>query len=440
MAGAVTSSEGTPTGAVSLCARLRARELSCSEAVSEFLAGVSGDPMNAWATVDGDRLMADAQALDRLGPEGQGPLFGLPIAVKDNFDTAGLVTTYGSPIYSDHRPAADAELVSGLSGAGALVAGKTKCAEFAWVTPPDTVNPLDPERTPGGSSNGSAAAVAAGQVTVATGTQTAGSVIRPASYCGIVGYKPTFGLLPLTGVMPMAPSLDTAGLLARSVEDVALVAAALGLDAGGALTGEPTPPPRLAFVPTPMWDDIEPEARAASMEAIAAVTHAGASIEMIEPETDFAQLNEAQAIIQWYESTRSLEHELTAAPDLLSPELRKLLAEGAQISDARYAAARAVTASVGAQLGPQLAGWDGWLTPSTTGVPPLGLGFTGAPTFCRAWTLIGAPCVSLPLAWTPDGLPAGLQLVGAPRRDAQTLRTAAWLMGHATPPEQLVRQ
>src|SRR5581483_4603547 len=242
-------------------------ELSCETRVEEFLAAVGDDPLHAWEAVEPELLRARARELDALAPHERRrlPLFGVLIGVKDIFDTRDLPTAYGSPIYAGHRAAADARAVARLRDAGAVVAGKTTLAEFAAMHPPNTLSPIDRERTPGGSSTGSAVAVAVGHVPLATGTQTAGSINRPASYCAVIGFKPTFGLLPVDGVKPIAPTLDTVGVLGRDLDQVARCT---GVMAGRAWSaGEPPPePPRLGLARTPLWEQVEPEARAALQE------------------------------------------------------------------------------------------------------------------------------------------------------------------------------
>jgi Asp-tRNA(Asn)/Glu-tRNA(Gln) amidotransferase A subunit family amidase len=414
-----------------LGALLRARELGCVELARAFLDACDGDRFRAWAATDPDGLLTQARELDRLGAaeREQLPLFGLPVAVKDNFDTSDLPTAYGSPIYSGSRPAADSAAVQRLRAAGTMIAGKTKCAEFAWMFPCDTLNPLASERTPGGSSSGSAAAVAAGTVPLATGTQTAGSINRPASYCGVVGFKPSFGSLPRQGVKLLAPSLDTVGLFARSVADLELVNRVL-VAGSGSLAPAPSPPrqPRLAFARTPLWDRVEPAAQRAIESSVHRLRSSPAKIEEIELPPGYEDLVEAQTTIQLYESAVSLAPELETASELLSDELRAALLVGAAIAPERHRSAKRVTAALGAPLIELLHGYDGVLTPSATGVPPLGLDFTGDPMFCRVWTLIGAPSVSIPVAWAAEGLPIGLQVVGAPGRDERTLATAGGLM------------
>jgi Asp-tRNA(Asn)/Glu-tRNA(Gln) amidotransferase A subunit family amidase len=424
--------------AVAVACALRGGELSCLEVAEAFLTASDGDELGAWSAIDADALLDRAGQLDRLGRAARArlPLFGLPVGVKDNFDTADLPTTYGSPIYEEHRPYWDAEAVRRLAAAGAMIAGKTKCSEFAWMSAADTLNPLDRSRTPGGSSSGSAAAVAAGTVPLATGTQTAGSINRPASYCGVVGYKPTFGLLPRDGVKLLARSLDTVGLIGRSIRDIRLSAGVLASPPGAepvCLGHELDRRPRLAFARTAAWTDVAPAARAALEDVALAAWDAGASLEDLDLPRAFEQLVAAQIVIQDVESAASLARELESSGDLLSDALRTALQAGAAIPASAYADAKRTATELGPAIAALLAGYDGVLTPSSTGTPPLGLDFTGDPQFCRAWTLIGAPCVSVPLAWTPSRLPVGIQVVGAPFQDARTLATAEWMLERLAP-------
>ncbi|HWH12750.1 MAG TPA: amidase [Solirubrobacteraceae bacterium] len=424
--------------AVSLCQALRTGELNCVDVAEAFLVASEGDELAAWSSIDGEVLLANAQALDRIGRVERDDLslFGLPVGVKDNFDTVALPTAYGSPIYAGHRPRDDAEAVRRLAGAGALVAGKTKCTEFAWMSAADTLNPLDRSRTPGGSSSGSASAVAAGTVPIALGTQTAGSINRPASYCGVVGYKPTFDSFPRGGVKLLSWTLDTVGLLARSVRDVRLVAGVLAGPSGRASEHpghELDRPPRLALARTSAWTEVQPAAQAAIEDVALAAWDAGACLEDLELPRGFAELVAAQEVIQAFESAESLAEELATHGELLSDALRAALEAGAAIAPDTYATAKRAAAELGPAIGALLAGYDGVLTPSTTGTPPLGLEFTGDPRFCRGWTLVGGPCVSVPVAWTPSRLPVGVQVVGAPFADARTLATADWLQEQLAP-------
>jgi Asp-tRNA(Asn)/Glu-tRNA(Gln) amidotransferase A subunit family amidase len=440
-------------GATVLRDRLRAGELTCVAVAEAFLATAGEDELRAWAAIDATVLLERASALDRLGRRERAalPMFGLLVGIKDNFDTIDYPTAYGSPIYAGHRPDRDAGVVRRLRAAGAMIAGKTKLSEFAWMFATDTINPLDHARSPGGSSSGSAAAVAAGTVPIATGTQTAGSINRPGSYCGVIGYKPTFGAFPRDGVKLLAPSLDTVGLFAHNIADLRLAASVLapenpafagaGAGAGAAgptgATGAAGPAgaapaageaPRVALMRTPHWSRVEPAAQSAIEAVASAASRAGARVEEIEPPAGFSELVAAQTTIQWVESAASLAPELADSPELLSDEVRAALHEGAAMPAARYADAQRAAASLGPPLATVLDRFDGVLTPSASGVPPVGLYFTGDPLFCRVETLIGAPSISLPLAWTAEGLPAGLQLIGAPSRDARTLACAEWLL------------
>ncbi len=426
-------------GAAALAARLRAGELSVGTVARSLAERLAADPHRAWAAVDETDLLAQAAALDALDLEARRRLamFGVPVAIKDAFDTATLPTAYGSQLYAGHRPQRDAGAVQMLRSAGALIAGKTKCAEFSWMTAPDTVNPLDASRTPGGSSSGSAAAVAAGDVPLATGTQTAGSVIRPASYCGVLGFKPTFGAFPRDGVMPLSATLDTVGVFARTIEDLVLVAGVLASADPREVTIRIARPltadrdiaePRLAFARTPFWGRIEPDAREAIDQAIDAARQGGVTLQELDLGEPLAALADAQVTIHHVEAAAALAPELRDHPDSLSAPLREALEQGAAIDGDRYGDALATVRRWVGSLDELLSAYDAVLAPSALGVPPSGLDFTGDPLFCRAFTLAGVPCVSLPLAWTPAGLPVGLQLVAATGRDRRLLRAADWLL------------
>jgi Asp-tRNA(Asn)/Glu-tRNA(Gln) amidotransferase A subunit family amidase len=424
--------------AATLASRVQEGELAVTDVAESLIPVLAADRWQAWEVVDAQGLLGQARALDKLDVQlkRQLPLLGVPVGVKDAFDTLDLPTSYGSAIYSGHRPLRDAEAIVKLRAAGALIAGKTKCTEFSWMASTDTQNPIAPGRTPGGSSSGSAAAVAAHDVPLATGTQTAGSLIRPGSYVGVYAYKPTFGAFPRGGVFPLSASLDTVGLFASTISDIALAARVLG----GTQMREPTirfaqpfdrepsqmlVAPRLGLVRTPWWADIEPEAQGAIETAIGELRAAGVSVEEAQVDSELAALAAAQRTIQVVESATSLGDELRSSPDLLSDELREALVEGAAIPLERYEAARVTVGELAWAVGSLLARFDAVITPSAHGVPPIGLAFTGDPLFCRAWTAIGVPCLSLPLAWTEERLPAGLQLVGRCNRDGELLRVAA---------------
>jgi len=421
-------------------ALIRARKLSCVEVVTYANRAIAaGDgSIRAFAAVAGRSAIDRATELDELRPEhiARLPLFGVPVAIKDVFDTAQLPTAYGSPIYAAFQPRADAALVTLLLAAGAIVVGKTKTSEFACMTPTDTRNPLDLERTPGGSSSGSAAAVAARMVPLATGTQTAGSIVRPASYCGIFGFKPSFGAAPLAGVLPTSISLDTAGVFARTVEDLslalsAITAAPTGLASARASRpqapdAELGTPPRIGFLRI-AWDLIEIPAREALERYLERAAGAGAQIEEVELPVAFELLAEAQLTIQLVETAAALGGEADWHGEHVSPALRDFIAQGREVAPERYLAARRLADEQRWRWSERIEAFDAVLAPSTLGVPPLGLESTGDPLLCRPFTLLGGPALALPGALTSEGLPVGMQLLGGPQRDRGVLALAAWL-------------
>ena len=360
--------------------------------------------VRAWAHRDPQAVREQARARDATKP--LGPLHGVPVGVKDIIDTAALPTEHGSPIYAGHRPPADAACVSALLRAGAVVLGKTVTTEFAAYEPSVTRNPRDPAHTPGGSSSGSAAAVADGMVPLALGSQTAGSVVRPAAFCGVFGFKPTFGSVDRGGVGPQAPSLDTVGWFARHAEDLELVLGVLDETAGAPAAGAV----RVAVVRTEHWDEADGDTRSAIETAASRLRDDG--IEVGELELPITGLTEAQTAVQAYEAEQTLgplraEHEAE-----LSGALRGLLDEGAAVTDTAHAAALARADAGRAALRERWRDWDAILTPAARGAAPHGLDSTGDPLFCRAWTLLGTPVLAVPGLVNGAGLPVGVQLVG----------------------------
>lgn len=431
-------------GAVALRDRLAAGVITSEELVGACLARIGRlDPVvRAWAWVDAGDALEQARRLDRWRSEGRplGPLHGLPVGLKDVIDTKGIPTENGTPIDAGRVPSEDAWIVARLRAAGAVILGKTVTTECAFMHPGQTRNPHDPAHTPGGSSQGSAAAVAAGMVPLAIGTQTGGSVIRPAAFCGVVGFKPSFGLIPRTGILMQSPFLDTVGVFARSVEDCALLAEVLaGHDpADPATRAVPAPallqvaqtevavPPRLAFLRTPGWDQGEPEMRAAIEEL---VTRLGERcIEM-----PFAGFDEAAAIrarINFAEMAHcyaGLERRGRAA---MSAVLRDAIDEGRTVSAPEYLAALDWRERMNAALDAIFTRCDAIICPAAHGAAPMGLGSTGNALFNGLWTLAGVPAVTLPLLAARSGLPMGVQLVGRRGDDARLLRTARWLGAH----------
>jgi Asp-tRNA(Asn)/Glu-tRNA(Gln) amidotransferase A subunit family amidase len=414
---------------LSLTAREAAQQIAARRLSAEALVGACLDRIaareevvGAWHHLDREAALAAARECDRGEP--RGPLHGIPIAVKDLIDTADMPTGYGSAIYEGHRPAADAACVALAKGAGAIVLGKTVTTEFACFTPGKTANPRNPAHTPGGSSSGSAAAVADGMAPLAFGTQTAGSVIRPAAFCGIVGYKPSFGVIPRAGVKPLADSLDTIGTMARSVADAAFFAGVVAGRPELRQVAMPQSPPRFGLYRTPMWEEAEAGAMAALDHANAALQKAGAWVAEIGAPPEHRGLTRAQDRIMGFELARSFAHERLRHGAELSPRLAQMLDEGMTVGAAEYDAAVAETAAARAGLDAFFGPLDAMLTPAAPGAAPKGLGYTGNPVFNRMWTLLGAPCVTLPAAWGEDGLPIGVQLVGRIGQDARLMAAA----------------
>ena len=351
---------------------------------------------------------------------GPGPLNGVPVGVKDIFDTHDMPTAYGSPIYAGYRPRSDAAAVALTRRAGGTIMGKTVTAEFATFVPRETRNPHDLARTPGGSSSGSAAAVADFMVPLAFGTQTAGSLIRPASYCGIVGYKPTFNAIARAGLKPGADSLDTVGVYGRSVEDVAFFAAALTNRSD--LEARLDRKPRVAMCRTNEWDRVQPEMRKAFEEARRTL-----GADEFELPSRFKGLRESHTAILWYEVARNLADEFTRFPDQLDPALRQRCADGFALDPKDYVRAQQHAAECRAHFAEALRDYDVLLAPAATSEAPQGLSSTGDVAMNVVWTLLHVPCVCVPAAKSPSGMPLGLQVIGRIGDDARTLACADWI-------------
>jgi Asp-tRNA(Asn)/Glu-tRNA(Gln) amidotransferase A subunit family amidase len=382
--------------------------------------------VKAWVNLDRNAALARAKALDRSSDTG--PLHGIPIAFKDIIDTATLPTTYGSPIYAEHRPVADAACVSLTRRAGAVMMGKTVTTEFAVRHPNKTRNPHNLAHTPGGSSSGSAAAVGDHMVPLAFGTQTAGSIIRPAAYCGTVGYKPTIGQFSYVGVKLLSRSLDTLGAMARSVDDLVLLRSALM--ATPAHLPERTRAPRIGFYRTPWWDRVEPSSQALLNDVAAQLGKAGADVVEVDIGPALAPLSEANVAIMAYEGCRSLAFELEFQAEKISQVLRDIMLPAQQMLYGEYAQALNVAASAREAVQATLLDFDVLLVPSAPGEAPLGLTNTGNPLFNKAWTTVGNPCITLPAGRGPAGLPLGIQLVGNLYADEALLASARWVETH----------
>jgi Asp-tRNA(Asn)/Glu-tRNA(Gln) amidotransferase A subunit family amidase len=348
----------------------------------------------------------------------------VPVGIKDIIDTADMPTENGSVLHAGRRPTHDAAVVALLRAAGAVILGKTVSTEFATYAAGKTRHPDDPTRSPGGSSSGSAAAVAAGMAPLALGTQSNASIIRPAAFCGVVGFKPSFGLIPRAGILELSPSLDTVGVFARGLDDIALIAEALtGLPFTPALNKELPAAPRLAFVKTPVWERCDEFTR----EAFTMLSRALGTPceEAVLPGLTIEAWDWHKTIME-AEMAAKLEREWATGRDRLSPSLRDQLARGREIRALAYQQALAQVPHLLESLTDLLTRFDAILTPATCGTAPP-LETTGDPAFGTLWTLTGVPAISLPLLRGADGLPLGVQLVGARGGDARLLRTARWL-------------
>jgi Asp-tRNA(Asn)/Glu-tRNA(Gln) amidotransferase A subunit family amidase len=383
------------------------------------------DAVQAWAHIDAGGFLAQARECD-AGPR-RGPLHGIPFGAKDVIDTADLPTEYGSPIYRGHRPAWDAACVALSRQQGGVLMGKTVTVEFACRHPNKTRNPHNPEHTPGGSSSGSAAAVADFMVPLALGTQTGGSMLRPASYCGTVGYKPSFNLVNRSGVKPVAESFDTVGIFARTVPDVALYAAALGASADSELS-KPATALRIGFCRTNQWPQAQPALVLALENAASALGRKGASVREMELPADVHAAYSAHPVVNEYETSRALSYERIRFPEQISAGLMRKLDEGMRRSPGDYLAAREVLTRSRALLKDVFLEFDVLLTASSPGEAPRGFASTGESIFNRMWTALHVPCVSVPVFSGPAGLPMGAQVVGPFGQDARTLACAQWIM------------
>ncbi|MDB9834196.1 amidase [Planktomarina temperata] len=411
---------------------------SCLEQIADTDASIK-----AWAHLDPESALAQAAECDRIRKAGlgTGPLHGLPVGLKDVIDTRDMPTQRGTDIFKDRQPDKDARLVERLRESGAVIMGKTVTTELAFVHANDTRNPHNPEHSPGGSSSGSAAAVAACHVPLAVGTQTNGSVIRPASFCGTFGFKPTRGVISRAGVLKTSDSLDQVGCFGRSLEDVALLTDALaGYDQADSCSfARPRPQmrasaqaeapvaPDLVWFNLPFYDRLSPDAHE-GMEAVLDVL--GPRITRMAAADTLANLVAVQARIHEYEICQHQAAVFDANFEDLSRELQLIVARGRKISEAEYTDALAVKASAQTFFDELFVEFDAIIAPCATGeAPKFGSG-TGDPIFCTLWTLAGLPCVSLPLLVGDNNLPIGVQLIGPIEKDDRLLRTARWLQLH----------
>jgi Asp-tRNA(Asn)/Glu-tRNA(Gln) amidotransferase A subunit family amidase len=407
--------------------KLAAREVSAEKLLRHCLERITErEPtVHAWTFLDADAAVRHAQALDAGAAKGL--LHGLPIGVKDVFDTFDMPTAYNSPIYASHRPAADAACVALARAAGAIVVGKTVTTEFATFHPGPTCNPRNPAHTPGGSSSGSAAAIADWMVPLAFGTQTAGSIIRPAAYCGVVGYKPTYGTLNRVGVKMISDSLDTIGVLTRTVPDAALFVAALSGRRDLVIESSSPAAPRVGVCRTHEWNRAGAAMVATLEDATQRLRAAGASVRDLALPKPYAGLAEAQVAIMVAEVARCLSHERLVHRDQLSPEMVTMIEAGLAVTPERYEGAQMLASECRARLAEVFDDVDVLIAPSAPGEAPIGIEATGDPLFNRIWTLLRAPVIHVPCALGPNGLPLGVSVVGPFGADRATLLAADWI-------------
>jgi len=421
-------------------------EITSEQLVEACLARIrAAEPeVQAWQYLDPEHALVQARARDLDRREGKpcGPLHGVPVGIKDIIDTADMPTEDGTVLHAGRTPDRDATVVAMLRSAGAVIMGKTVTTECATYSPGKTRNPHNAAHTPGGSSSGSAAAVAAGMVPLALGSQTNGSVIRPAAFCGVYGFKPTHGLIPRHGIMKLSRTLDHVGVFARTIEDVALLAEQLvGHDARDPDTAprarmplvrtaaeEPPLTPLLAFVKTPVWERASDETKEAFAELADAL---GKQCELHELPGSVAAAWDWHRCIMQAEMAANLDLEWQKGRDRLSESLRKQLASGREVTALLYQQARARIPALHEGFDELFSRYDAVLTPSAPGTAPEGLAATGDPAFCTLWTLAGVPAINLPLMRGANGLPLGAQLVGARHQDARLLRTARWVVSQA---------
>lgn len=438
-------------GARKLRARLASGAVTARDVTEAFLARIAArEPeVQAWAWHDPEFVRHQAAELDRLRGTGRaiGPLHGLPVGVKDIIDTLRIPTENGTPLDAGRVPLRDAFVVSRLKAAGAVIMGKTVTTELAFLDPGRTRNPHDMSRTPGGSSSGSAAAVASGMVPLAIGTQTGGSVIRPAAFCGVTGFKPSFGRIPRSGVLAQSQSLDTVGVFARDAGDAALLADQLfGHDAGDPATA-PAPPPRLletalstppvkptfAFVRPPGWERAEPQTVAAFEELADAL---GDQCFHVDLPAHFEDAAELRARINFAEMARCYYRYGRDGDGVIGPQIAAAIRAGGEISARDYLAALDWRDVFNAGLREVFERADALLLPATLGPAPVGLRSTGDAIFNGLWTLCGTPAITLPLLTSEEGLPMGVQLIGSRDNDARLMRTATWLADWADRQQQ----
>jgi len=404
-----------------------AGEATCEAVVRDCVARIAAreDTVKAWVNFDPEIALAQARALD--AGSRRGPLHGVPIGLKDTIDTFDMPTEMGSPIYRGHRPKADAACVALLRRAGAIILGKTATCEFAGSAPPATSNPHNAGHTPGGSSSGSAAAVGDRMVAAALGTQTGGSILRPASFCGVFGYKPTYNTINKAGTWPAADSIDTIGWLARSVDDCALLTAVLRMETPKP-PAELNAPPRIGIWRTDLWDTTQQETKDAVEQAAKGLAKAGADVRDIELPAAFKDVYViARSTVGFYERAACMASAWDRQRELLSPQIRTYIENGHKISRDEYVAGMKKLDECRVLLRAVFENVDVLLVPCVPGEAPQGLAATGDPRLQSIWTALHTPSMTLPTHRGPNNLPVGIQLVGQRYEDDHLFACARWV-------------
>jgi Asp-tRNA(Asn)/Glu-tRNA(Gln) amidotransferase A subunit family amidase len=424
-------------GVTEIVAKIAAGEITCEAVTRDCIERIAArEPaVKAWVKFNPELALAQAHALDR--EPCRGPLYGVPIGIKDVIDTFDMPTEMGSPIYRGYRPTADAACVALLRRAGAVILGKTATCELAGMAPAATTNPHNPAHTPGGSSSGSAAAVADVMVPAALGTQTGGSVLRPSSFCGVFGYKPTYNTFNKAGLKPAAESIDTIGWIARSIEDIALLTAVLRMD-------EPQPlrtmsaAPRIGLCRTELWDGAQPETKSAVENAAVALSKAGAVVRDVDLPGEFAGLPAlARGTINHFERAACMAFEWDNHRAALSPQMRRYIENGLKTSRADYVAAWRCIEQCRTLLPKVFDGIDVLLTPCVPGEAPRGLASTGDPSMQAMWTALHTPTMTLPTHRGPNNLPVGIQLVAQRYDDDRLFACARWIWDRIGAPDMI---
>jgi Asp-tRNA(Asn)/Glu-tRNA(Gln) amidotransferase A subunit family amidase len=423
--------------ATEIAANIAAGKVTCESVVRDCLDRIAArdDTVKAWVNFDVDLALAQARALDR--ERRRGPLHGVPIGVKDVIDTFDMPTEMGSPIYRGNRPRADAACAALLRRAGAVILGKTATCEFAGSAPPETTNPHNAAHTPGGSSSGSAAGVADHMVPAALGTQTGGSILRPSSFCGIFGYKPTYNTINKIGVWPAADSIDTIGWLARSIDDMEMLMAVLRMQT-------PQPPrkfngaPRIGVCRTDLWDTAQPESKTAIEDAAKKLAKAGASVRDVDLPEAFNGLHViARSTIAFYERAACMAFAWDHHREKLSPQMQRYIENGLKISRDEHVSGMKRVDECRVLLGPVFDKYDVLLVPCVPGEAPKGLGATGDPSMQAVWTALHTPTMTLPSHRGPNDLPVGIQLVAQRYDDDCLFACARWVWDKIGAPEMV---